>query len=201
MKLAIFDLDGVLARTDHLHTFAFKEAITHYAPEAASASYLGAHDGVRTKDKLIRLQTDYHLTDELIVKIDKRKQSLTEQHLRHIRPNNIITQCLQTLKAAGWTVALASNSRKKNVDIITDALKIDQYLSLKITGDAVVKPKPHPEIFHHVIEHFNADFNNVFIFEDSAAGIEAAIASGAHVIKVDPNTLVTLDQVLRILSY
>jgi beta-phosphoglucomutase len=200
MKLVIFDLDGVLARTDHLHTFAFKEAIAYYAPEAAGASYLDARDGIRTKDKLARLKTDYQLSSEIIAKIDRRKQSLAEQHLRHIQPNPVIVACLQKLVDNGCTLALASNSRKSNVDIVINALGLAKFFSLKMTGDDVTHPKPHPEIFDNTIKHFNVTPKEVFILEDSFTGQLAAIASGAQVLEVDPNELITMTHIDRVLK-
>lgn len=195
MKLVIFDLDGVLARTEHLHTFAFKEAVAYCAPQASGVNYLDARDGVRTKDKLARLKQEFNLSTETIQQIDRRKQALTEQHLRHIRKNPGIIDCLQKLIDNGHTLALASNSRKTNVDIVITALGIDQFFSLRLTGDDVTMPKPHPEIFTRVINHFNANPNEVFIFEDSEAGRQAGIQAGAKVMEVDPNVLTTMNQI------
>lgn len=195
MKLVIFDLDGVLARTEHIHTFALKEAISYFAPEASSAPYLEAHDGVRTKDKLARLQHDFQLADDMMTKIDRRKQIVTEQHLRHLHPNLAVTECLQVLIDNGFTLALASNSRKINVNIVLSALAVDHLFTLKVTGDEVTSPKPNPEIFNKVIKHFNVSPNEVYIFEDSTAGKAAAMAAGAKVIAVDSNELITIRQV------
>lgn len=200
MKLVIFDLDGVLARTEHLHTFALKEAIAYYAPHASSASYLDARDGIRTKDKLARLQQEYNLTPEIIQGIDRRKQSLTEQHLRHIRPNPTIIACLQRLLDNGHTLALASNSRKVNVDIVINSLGLDKMFALRLTGDDVINPKPHPEIFMRAIVHFDAQPTNVYIMEDSEAGLSAAQATGAHVLTIDPNELVTMTHIEQVLN-
>lgn len=195
MKLVIFDLDGVLARTEHIHTFALKEAIAYFAPEATAASYLEAHDGVRTKDKLARLQHDFQLPTDVMVKIDRRKQIVTEQHLRHLHANPAISECLQLLIANGFTLALASNSRKINVDIVLSALTVDHLFTFKVTGDEVLVPKPNPEIFNKVINHFNVTPSEVYIFEDSTAGKAAAVAAGAKVIAVDANELITLRQI------
>lgn len=198
MKLVIIDLVGVLARTEHIHTFALKEAIAYFAAEAMAAPYLEAHDGIRTKDKLIRLKNDYQLSDELMAKIDRRKQTMSEQHLRHLRPNPTVTLCLQRLVDNGFTLALASNSRKVNVDIVLSAMEVDQFFTLRITGDDVAVPKPNPEIFQRIISHFNVLPNNVYILEDSCAGNTAAHAVGANVIKVDSNELITIKQIEKI---
>ena len=200
MKLVIFDLDGVLARTEHLHTFAFKEAIAYYAPQASGANYLDARDGVRTKDKLARLQKEFNLTPEIIQGIDRRKQALTEQHLRHIRPNPTIIACLQLLIDNGHTLALASNSRKVNVDIVVNALGLSNMFTLKLTGDDVRNPKPHPEIFMRAMVHFDTQPTNVYIMEDSDAGLTAARATGAHVLQIDPNELVTMTHIEQVLN-
>ena len=44
--------------------------------------------------------------------------------------------------------------------------------------------KPSPEIYNLTIKELNVNANETMIFEDSEVGVKAAIASGAHCIKI-----------------
>ena len=53
-----------------------------------------------------------------------------------------------------------------------------------LTNQDVVKPKPDPEGYIFLMNHFQADPEDTYIIEDSPKGLAAAHASGANVIQV-----------------
>ena len=55
---------------------------------------------------------------------------------------------------------------------------------LILCQEDVVKKKPDPEGFQKAIDYFGVRPEDTIIFEDSDVGIEAAMASGAKVMKV-----------------
>ena len=78
-----------------------------------------------------------------------------------------------------------TTASKKNTDDIIDHFGVAKEFDFVITQEDISKPKPDPEGFMKAIEHFNMDVKNVYIYEDSDVGVEAARRTGASVIVVD----------------
>ena len=192
MKLAIFDLDGVLVKTDHIHTNMLRfavESVLH--SEAAQLPMFDAQDGIRTVDKLKSLKEIYDLSDDTIRGIDKLKQMLTVVEMQSIPANPLIVEIFTHLKETGYHIAIASNSRRLYVDSAIKALRISHLVDFSIAGDEVQQAKPHPECFERAMAHFSTSNQTTTIWEDSQAGLTAAYATGSKVIQVDPQVLLT----------
>jgi beta-phosphoglucomutase len=205
MKLAIFDLDGVLVNTTEIHTAALRRAVAYVIDgKAHQEPYLDAADGIRTRDKLARLADSYDLTDIAVDCLDHLKNKIVTQQLSLLKPNQEIIDGIKALRQRGYKVAVASNSRRSSVDTVLEQIGLTGLVNFSISGDEVDLPKPDPEIFIKTIQYFDVsyfpqcamDLNEVYIFEDSPAGLEAARNSGARVIQVDPSKLVTVEQLL-----
>ncbi len=81
-------------------------------------------------------------------------------------------------------LALATNSRMREVEIICTKLKFSDYFDLKLARDHVKNAKPHPEIYLKTAEYFNARPDECVVFEDSVVGIKAAKAAGMKCIAI-----------------
>ena len=53
-----------------------------------------------------------------------------------------------------------------------------------VDGLKISKSKPNPEVFLKAAKELNTDPENCLVFEDAAAGIEAAKRAGMHAIGV-----------------
>lgn len=204
MKLAIFDLDGVLAHTADIHhhtlELAIKGALEQEHLDDPDNIEFNVTDGVRTYVKLKAISERYNLSPDFVARADSIKKQKTIESLQALTPHYIIQSGLALIRSRGYTVYLASNSRREFVDIVMQACDLSKHISFTLTGDEVDNPKPHPEIFLRCIEHFEqtnncvVDRSDVLIFEDSPAGLQAAKDSGAQVIAVNPLLLTTFMQ-------
>ncbi|MBQ1252327.1 MAG: HAD family phosphatase [Firmicutes bacterium] len=95
---------------------------------------------------------------------------------------------LKKLKEMGLTLAIASTTRKNNLEIYRKENKnflqkapLDDYFSVIFAKEDAVKTKPDPEIYLKVMTELNVSPEECLIFEDSLIGAEAAKASGAKV--------------------
>jgi HAD superfamily hydrolase (TIGR01509 family) len=200
-KLAIFDIDGVLVNTTDIHTEALRLSIASLvSPEAAREDYLDASDGIRTIDKLRRLQSSYGLSDHDIKSIDSMKSMLTTNAFAHYPRNEMLVRVLSNIKAQGVLLSIGSNSRRSNVDFLTQSLGIFDLLDFSVAGNEVKNPKPAPDVFLASMSKLNVKPEDTIIFEDSDSGYQAALATGAIVVRVNPVTLVTEEQLLKIVN-
>ena len=98
----------------------------------------------------------------------------------HLPLKNLLFEAKKTLK-----IGLVTSSEKV---ITTELLKLtglETTFDYILTRDDSVKVKPDPWPYLTAMKFFNSDGHSTMIFEDSNVGIEAARASGAHVIKAE----------------
>jgi HAD superfamily hydrolase (TIGR01509 family) len=199
INTVIFDLDGVLVDTEKIHLTALQSSIVRCTGlKDEDILHLLEIDGTTTKSKLKRLQSSIGLSNCQIEDIDRQKQLCVIGEIKkNVFPTDHLTSLLSDLKSSGFTLALASNSRYSNVILILDILGITDFFSVIITADDVISPKPSPEIFLKVIEKLNITPNECLILEDSSAGQQAAIDSGARLLKINSIDDTNLENINR----
>lgn len=198
IRAIIFDLDGVLADTTKIHFDSLLWAIsTHLPVGIEEAMKLVTDDGTTTKHKLIKLQKQLSLTDEVVKLIDTLKQDKTKENLVGISTNDEVIHTIRELKIRNCKLAVASNARAENVEIILNTLGIkDQFVEI-LSNESVSKPKPDPEIFLEVMRRIGVQPYETLILEDSESGIAAANASKAFVLKINSCDETNLENILN----
>lgn len=197
IKLVIFDLDGVLADTDDIHYIALIESI-----KSVTGIKHGniKKDGSTTKQKLLKLKNDYNLSDNQINMIDKLKQDIVVEKLKLISPNISQIKMLDILSKHIKCLAVGSNSRKINVAITLDTLRITSFFKYVLSGEDIINPKPFPDIFLKIMELENVLPTETLILEDSEKGLEAARRSGAHVLEIKSCADTTLENIINAIN-
>jgi beta-phosphoglucomutase len=89
---------------------------------------------------------------------------------------------LTLLRLRGVKIALGSAS--KNADMILNNLGIRPLFDVVIDGTKVSKSKPDPEVFLLGAQGLSADPATCVVYEDAAAGIEAAKAAGMSAVGI-----------------
>ena len=199
IDLIIFDLDGVLVDTEHIHYGALCRSIN----EITDLSYDEIRksirtDGSTTKSKLKILKSIYDFTDDICNQINTLKQESALKEFVHLTPNINQIKMLSTLSKK-YKLAIGSNSRKANVDAIINAINIRNFFSSIISIDDINIEKPDPAIFNHIMNSLKTDKTRTLILEDSPRGIEAAQRTGAHVLttSIDLITLEYIENAIR----
>jgi beta-phosphoglucomutase len=80
---------------------------------------------------------------------------------------------LNEIKDAGIKTAIGSAS--KNAPLIIERLKLEAYFDAIIDGNKVSNAKPDPEVFLKGAEALGVQPSECVVFEDAAAGVEAAL--------------------------
>ena len=81
-------------------------------------------------------------------------------------------------------MAVCSNSIGASVNLLMNLSELDKYLELQLSTDDVKKGKPDPEIFTLAMQKFGVEPDQVLIIEDNENGVNAAKASGGHVLQI-----------------
>lgn len=179
-KLAIFDLDGTLFDTSLVNYHAYKEALLHFGYDFEYSFYADVCNGKYYKEFLPLIVKDADKIEE----IHKLKKELYCKYLDKAVPNKHLFALIDCLKGR-YYIALVTTASRFNSNDILDFYKVKNKFDLLITQEDVNQLKPHPEGFLKAMQQFNISPENTIIFEDSIDGIQAAVDSGACVMKVE----------------
>jgi beta-phosphoglucomutase len=92
------------------------------------------------------------------------------------------TEYLQSIRARGIKTALGSASR--NAPLILERLGISALFDSIVDGNKVTNVKPDPEVFLRAAQELQVPPAQCVVFEDAAAGIEAARRAGMGTVGI-----------------
>ncbi|WP_303766499.1 beta-phosphoglucomutase [Abiotrophia defectiva] len=182
----IFDLDGVITDTAHLHFLAWK----------ALGDSLGVEITLELNERLKGLGRQETLT--LILKesglydkyTETERQALADRKNRayvasldSLGPQDLlpgIGDCLKDLKKRGIKIGLASSSQ--NAGLIIKKLGLKPYFEARVDPRSLSKGKPDPEIYLKAAAALGLTPAKCAGVEDARAGLEAIRAAGMTAI-------------------
>lgn len=180
----IFDLDGVICFTDHLHYKAWKQLTDEYHiyfDEKINNRLRGVSRMESLEIILERFEGDKSKIDKEAMA--EKKNGIYKELLRTISPNDVSGETLETLikiKEKGYKIAIGSSS--KNTPFILRQLGIAHLFDAISDGNNITKTKPDPEVFVKATEYLKVNPERCIIVEDAVAGIKAGISAGMATI-------------------
>ncbi len=178
LKSIIFDMDGVLVNSEPVHYRAYLMALEPWGKTFSYEeykTYVGTTNAV-ILDGLIRKFKLPITRDEFNEMMKEKKAYLYE---RDGYPGiDGVPELLETLKAAGYTLAVASSSPYENILKATKALGIQEYFDVLISGESVERSKPAPDVFWKAAEILGTAPGDCLVVEDSCNGVRAAKNAG-----------------------
>jgi beta-phosphoglucomutase len=185
IKAVIFDMDGVLIDAKEWHFEALNRALELFGYTINRYDHLVTYDGLPTKRKLEMLSAERGLPRGLHAFLNDLKQQYTMDAVyTRCKPLFHHEYALSRLKAAGFLLAVASNSVRATVEVMMQKAALARYLDATLSNQDVSRPKPDPEIYVATMLRLGVDPTECLIVEDNENGIRAARASGAHVMVV-----------------
>jgi beta-phosphoglucomutase len=198
IKAILFDMDGVLIEGKDWHYEALNMALDKFGMAISRDAHLTTYDGLPTRTKLKMLTKAYGLPERLHEFINKIKQQYTiEMALRRCRPDFRHQYALSRLFTEGYKLGVCSNSVRSSVNTMMRLAKLEGFLSIQVSNEDVSAPKPDPEMYIKAIKELDVAPNDTLILEDNDHGIQAARASGAHVLIVGTVADVTYARIIQ----
>ncbi len=181
----VFDMDGVLIDAREWHYEALNRALGLFGYSISRFDHLTTYDGLPTRRKLEMLSRERGLPAGLHEFINEMKQIYTQELIQlRCRPTFAHEYALSQLRAAGYKLAVASNSIRATVELMMQRSNLDRYLSLQLSNQDVTHAKPHPEIYLTAAQRLGLSVQECLVVEDNQNGIKAARDAGAHVMIV-----------------
>jgi alpha,alpha-trehalose phosphorylase len=198
-KAIVFDLDGVLADTAHLHQAAWKRLADELGlPWSDSlGEKLKGVDRAASLD-LVLGAAAVGYTSEQKQQLADRKNGYYRKAIESFSAADLLPGALEALKRvrrAGLKVALASASRSAGE--LVDRMGIGEFFDHIVDASAIVRAKPDPEIFRRAADALGVDAADCLGIEDAQAGIAAIKAAGMVALGIgDAQVLREADAVL-----
>jgi len=186
IKTIIFDLDGVLVETKHLHFTALNLALSDLDQKYVITwkEHLSLYDGLKTNQKLELLNKTKGLPHDDFEKIWQKKQNYTLKYLNDIQYSEKIKDCLLKLSDEGYNIVCCSNSIRKTILLVLYKLEVIPYFDLIISNEDVKNSKPHPEMYWTAMSKLSCLPEETIIIEDSPYGLLAASRSNSNILRV-----------------
>ncbi len=180
MKAFIFDLDGVIVDTAKYHFLAWKR-IGEKVGFSLTNEQNESLKGISRTESLERIlgwaEVRFSKEEKEALLIEKNKDYL--QQIEGMGQEEILPGVLDLLDFAQKNkVPVSLGSASKNATRILKKLAIDHLFDAIVDGNSVTASKPNPEVFLKGAELLQQEPNNCIVFEDAAAGIQAAKAAG-----------------------
>ncbi len=183
---ALIDLDGVLVDTAVLHHAAWQEL-------ASDLGFLLTDEAAeRTKGVSRFAALDIVLEAGGISASDgdrlswaTRKNDRYKQMLGDISPNDLLPGSLEFLHALGERgIKRALGSASANAPAILQHLQITDCFEAVVDGTVVKDAKPNPAVFLKGAELLGLPNATCIVYEDAAAGVQAAHAAGMFCVGI-----------------
>ncbi|MBO1335697.1 HAD family hydrolase [Streptomyces sp. VRA16 Mangrove soil] len=179
---AVFDVDGTLVDTNHLHAVCWWEALRQAGHRVSMTSVHGAI-GLGSTDLLEHLLGRNRNRDEDSA-ISAGHQALYGTWHERLTPFDGARALLQRLHADGWPVVLATSASGPELKALKAAIDADEAIAATASADDVDSGKPAPDPVQHALDLVGAQADGSVFVGDSVWDMRAGRRAGAHPIAV-----------------
>jgi len=200
LEAIIFDLDGVIVDTAIFHYQAWKRLANELGFDLTihQNEHLKGISRFESLEIVLEVGKINHLTKKEKEELATRKNEWYSENIHKMTPDDILPGVkvfLEKLKSAKYKIAIGSSS--KNAGVILERIGYSNYFNAVIDGNKISFSKPDPEVFIKAAKELKANPRNCVVFEDAAAGIEAAHNAGMKAIGVgSPEILCKADLIV-----
>ncbi|MGW2635974.1 HAD family hydrolase [Streptomyces sp. NPDC001348] len=181
-RAAVFDVDGTLVDTNHLHVVTWWEAFRqagHRVPMHAvhRAVGLGSADLIA---QLLGEDRDKDRDDEL----SAAHKALYGQYFDRLPALRDAGELLRRLHRDGWAVVLATSASGAELGALRRAIDADEAITATASADDVEQGKPAPEPVEHALELAGVPAERAVFVGDTVWDMRAGSRAGVRCVGV-----------------
>jgi len=180
----IFDMDGVICHTNPYHSKAFQAFFQKRGMDPSEEEYAAHMYGKSNSYIFSHFMGRPVLGDELQAYEDEKEGLFREIYAAHVKPINGFLEFLNLLVGHKYKLGVATSAPIANMDLILDSLKIRSVFGSTLASEDVTAHKPDPQVYLKSANNLSSDVNKCLVFEDSHAGVSAAINASMKVVGV-----------------
>ena len=176
--LIVFDCDGVLVDSERLSIRVDAVYLDRLGWPMSEAEIIERFVGRSDAD--MRAVIEEHIGGPIAAEIDEEFDRLYRETFEaELRPVDGIVEALDAIVAAGIPVCVASSGKHAKIRRSLELTGLTGYFGERIFSAAdVERGKPAPDLFLHAASRMGAAPSRSAVVEDSAFGVDAALAAG-----------------------
>lgn len=181
-KGIIFDMDGTITLTQHLHFQAFREVFKKFGIDFTKADDM-KYAGSGGKITFTKVLAEHGIKADVKQCIeDKRKiyDAMLEKEDVKLVPG--VKEFCERIKVKGLKRIIATGNRKEATQFILKKAGLEKYFPEIVTISEAGRGKPFPDVFLKAAEKLGLKPSECVVFEDAPNGIAAAKTAGMQSI-------------------
>jgi HAD superfamily hydrolase (TIGR01509 family) len=176
----LFDLDGTLIETDHLHAEVFAEIGARHRVTIDRARYDREIHGRLNQD----IFGDLFPGEDPQVMADEKEARFREMLGASAEPVVGLPRLLDWAAERDLPMAIVTNAPRANADAMLAAVGLTGRFAVVIASGDVARGKPDPMPYAEAARRLGVAPPDAVVFEDSPSGVRAGAGSGATVIGI-----------------
>jgi beta-phosphoglucomutase len=186
MIALILDLDGVICDTAHFHFLAWERLAAEYGYQLTQDDNeklkgVSRADSLKFILKLANKTLTHPEFDADLV----RKNEWYLELVKDMGPDDVLPGVPDFFaQVDDLKLPLALGSASKNATMVLTRVGLVEAFDAIVDAGQVKQGKPHPETFLTAADMIGFPPSQCLVFEDSAAGVQAAIAAGMRAVGI-----------------
>lgn len=176
LKAVLFDLDGTLLDSFHLHYAAYEEMFRHFGIEMSRELFLTTYS-----PNWYRTYEAFGLSEEHWERANSLWLEAASTHTPELFTG--AREILHELET-DYVLGIVTSGSKSRVTNDLERLAIADHFSAIVTGDDITEPKPAPEALELALSHLSISPDEAIYVGDAHADFEMSRAAGVPFIGV-----------------
>ncbi|MFH9085015.1 HAD family hydrolase [Streptomyces sp. NPDC017673] len=181
-RAAVFDVDGTLVDTNHLHVVTWWEAFRQSGHEVPMHAVHRAV-GLGSTDLVAHLLGDDR-DPEQDAELSAAHTALYGQYFDRLPALPGAGELLRRLHGDGWTVVLATSASGAELGALRRAIDADDAIAATASADDVREGKPAPEPVEHALELAGVPASRAVFVGDTVWDMRAGSKAGVRCLGV-----------------
>jgi HAD superfamily hydrolase (TIGR01509 family) len=178
----LFDLDGTLAQTEHLHLAAFNAILAPYARSLDAPAFVRHVSGQANDVITAFLFPDASLAERERLAGEKEAAFRSLAASSGVDATPGATAMLAWARARHVATGLVTNAPLANARMMIEVLGLAHAFDLVVSAEETDRGKPHPDPYLAALRTLGRAPERTVAIEDSLTGIASARAAGLGVI-------------------
>ena len=180
-KFLLFDHDGVLVDTEFWYYKAGERALADIGLTLDEDQYLrDMTQGLGTWARARAAGVDEPT-------IRRQREVRDGYYQDYLRTEDIeiqgVVEALAELSACA-RLAIVTTAKRRDFELIHEKRRLTQFMDFVLVREDYELPKPHPEPYLTGLKRFGATTEEALVVEDSARGLNSAVAAGIDCVVV-----------------
>jgi HAD superfamily hydrolase (TIGR01509 family) len=184
VKAVLCDIDGTLVQSNWIHAEAWQRAFAEMGIELD-------REDVRRQigkggDELIPVFVPWWKREPVEEPLKTfREFVFRSEYLSQVKPLPKVREFAEELKRRGIKLALASSTKKRDLEDYKKMMNVGDLLDEATTSDDVQRSKPHPDVFSVTLKRLGLEARECIALGDTPYDAEAAGKAGLRTIGVE----------------